>query len=230
PVVTHSELATSTTAVLIDSHGERSFAHHAGAPAAIDTTFLKQSASHYQRSRALVLGYVGLLPQLEPFLADGLMDVRSNTQLVAVETAGNGGDLTHLVPAFPYIDVFVPSLEEATCQTGLRDPREILGCYRSRGAQGLIGVKLGIQGTVLSPTDNEILAIPCVTPTKPLADTTGAGDCFLAGLLTGLIRGMSPRHAGLLGAATAACCVTGFGATAGLCSLDETLSMLEKHQ
>jgi sugar/nucleoside kinase (ribokinase family) len=56
-----------------------------------------------------------------------------------------------------------------------------------------------------------------------VADTTGAGDAFLAGLLAGIVRGMASREAGLLGAATAACCVTGLGATAGLRSLAETL-------
>jgi sugar/nucleoside kinase (ribokinase family) len=229
PIATHRTLATSTTAVLIDSNGERSFAHHAGAPAALDTTFLKQLAPFLQTSRSLVIGYVGLLPALEPSLADSLMSVRSTHQLIAVETGGNGGDLAHLTPAFPSIDVFVPSLEEASQQTGFRDPREILGCYRGLGARGLIGVKLGVQGTVLSPTADEILSIPCIPPTKPITDTTGAGDCFLAGLLTGLIRGMTAREAGLLGAATAACCVTGVGATAGLCSFDETLAMLQKH-
>jgi fructokinase len=60
-----------------------------------------------------------------------------------------------------------------------------------------------------------------------VADTTGAGDSFLAGLLTGLLRDMPLREAGLLGAATAACCVTGLGATAGLRSFDDTLRLAE---
>jgi ribokinase len=53
-------------------------------------------------------------------------------------------------------------------------------------------------------------------------DTTGAGDCFYAGLLTGLLRGMSPHDAGRLAAATGACCVTGLGASAGLRDYNET--------
>jgi hypothetical protein len=36
---------------------------------------------------------------------------------------------------------------------------------------------------------------------------------------------MTVREAGLLGAATAACCVTGLGATAGLRSFEETLRL-----
>ncbi len=53
-------------------------------------------------------------------------------------------------------------------------------------------------------------------------DTTGAGDSFYAGLLTGLLRGMTLAEAGRLAAATGACCVTGLGATAGLRNYDET--------
>ena len=41
PLATHPTLATSTTAVLIDPRGERSFAHHVGAPKAIDVAFLR---------------------------------------------------------------------------------------------------------------------------------------------------------------------------------------------
>jgi sugar/nucleoside kinase (ribokinase family) len=86
----------------------------------------------------------------------------------------------------------------------------------------VVGVKLGTRGTLLSPAAGEWIDVPCVAPPGPVADTTGAGDSFLGGLLAGLLRGMPLREAGLLGAATAACCVTGVGATAGLRSYAET--------
>jgi sugar/nucleoside kinase (ribokinase family) len=88
-------------------------------------------------------------------------------------------------------------------------------------------VKLGTRGVILSgsATSPAVLEIPCVPAPGPVADTTGAGDAFLAGLITGLLRGMPLDEAGRLGAATAACCVTGVGATAGLRSYEETLRL-----
>ena len=221
----HPSQATSTTAVLIDPSGERSFAHHVGAPAALDLAFFRRVAPQWSRSRAALVGYFGLLPAVEPVLAQSLATVRAGGCLVALETGGSGGTLAELVPALPSVDLYVPSLDEAVHQTALHDPREIVACYRSHGAAGIVGVKLGTQGILLSPAAGTFLDIPCVPAPGPVADTTGAGDSFLAGLLTGILRGMPLRDAGILGAATAACCVTGRGAIAGLRSLDETLAL-----
>jgi sugar/nucleoside kinase (ribokinase family) len=49
-----------------------------------------------------------------------------------------------------------------------------------------------------------------------VVDTTGAGDCFYGGLLTGILRGMSPADAARLAAAAGACCVTELGATTAI--------------
>lgn len=220
-------LATSTTAVLIDPGGERSFAHHAGAPARIDAAFIRQAAGHFARARLAVVGYFGLLPTLEPAVADAVAAIRAAGCRVVVETGGSGGSLADLAPALPLVDIYVPSLDEAMHQTGLSAPREIIDCYRGHGAAGIVGVKLGVRGSILSPAAGELLEIPCVRPPGPVADTTGAGDSFLAGLLTGILRGMPLGEAGRLAAATAACCVTGVGATAGLRSLADTLRLLE---
>lgn len=226
----HGTLATSTTAALIDPSGERSFAHHVGAPAAIDLAFIRRQASHFGASRMALLGYFGLLPSLEPVLAEALAIIQATGCRVALETGGSGGTLAAIAPALPHVDLYVPSIDEAIHQTGLSDPREIIACYRQHGAAGVVGVKLGTQGSLLSPTAGEVFEIPCLPAPGPVVDTTGAGDSFLAGLLAGLLRGMPIRDAGLLGAATAACCVTGIGATAGLRSFADTLLLAEAHR
>jgi hypothetical protein len=220
-----STLATSTTAVLIDPSGERSFAHHVGAPQAIDLAFIRRQSAHFAASRLALVGYFGLLPALEPVLADALAAVKATGCQVALETGGSGGSLAELAPALAHVDLYVPSLDEAIHQTALSDPREIIACYRRHGAGGIVGVKLGSRGTLLSGSAGEVLEIPCLPAPGPVADTTGAGDSFLAGLITGILRGMPLATAGRLGAATAACCVTGVGATAGLRSFEETLAI-----
>ncbi|NOZ41331.1 MAG: carbohydrate kinase family protein [Planctomycetes bacterium] len=50
-------------------------------------------------------------------------------------------------------------------------------------------------------------------PPSPVVDTTGAGDSFFGGLLTGVLRGLEIVDAGRLAAAAAAYCVTGLRAT-----------------
>ena len=226
-IESHAALATSTTAVLIDASGERSFAHHVGAPQAIDLAFIRRRAADFAASRLALVGYFGLLPGLEPDLAAALAAVKATGCQVALETGGSGGALAALAPALPHIDLYVPSLDEAEHQTGLSNPREIIACYRRHGAGGIVGVKLGSRGALLSGSAGEFLDVPCVPAPGPVADTTGAGDSFLAGLITGILRGMPLADAGRLGAGTAACCVTGVGATAGLRSLDETLALLK---
>jgi sugar/nucleoside kinase (ribokinase family) len=220
---TDPDRATSTTAVLIDPSGERSFAHHVGACAAIDLAWLGRQLPLLARAEWVILGYAGLLPGLEPDLAAAVRLLRDAGCRVALETGGAGGRLEHVAPALPFLDLYVPSLDEAAAQTGHREPVAIIDRYRSLGGTGVLGVKAGTQGSLLSISPGEWLEIPCLPAPGPVADTTGAGDAFLAGLIAGIVQGLPPRVAGLLGAATAACCVTGVGATAGLRSYDETL-------
>ena len=170
----------------------------------------------FARSRMALIGYYSLMPNLEGDLPEVLAAIRQTGCRTALDCAGSGGAMQPLDRILPHLDIYVPSLNEAVHQTGLADPRAILELYRSCGATGLLGVKLGSKGVLLSAAADEYIEIPAVSPPGAIVDTTGAGDCFYAGLLTGLLRGMDVRSAGLLGTAAGACCVTALGATAGI--------------
>ena len=170
----------------------------------------------------MLLGYYSLMPNVERDLPEILAAIRKSGCRTALDAAGSGGSMQPLDRILPHLNVYVPSRAEALHQTGKDDPREIIDIFRACGAPGLLGVKLGSQGALLSPAAGEYVHVPCVPPPGPIVNTTGAGDCFYAGLLTGLLRGMTPHEAGRLAAAAGACCITALGATAGVRNFQET--------
>ena len=213
---------TSTTVVLVDSTGERSFAHCVGAPKRINKASFLDNLELFARSRTMLLGYYSLMPDLERDLPEVFAAIRETGCRTALDAAGDGGGLQPLDRILPHLDVYVPSLAEARHQTGCNDPERILEIYRECGAGGLLGVKLGSQGALLSPAPGRLLRIPATAPPGPVIDTTGAGDAFYAGLLCGLLRELGIEGSGRLAAATGACCVTALGASAGLRDFEAT--------
>ena len=224
-LLTHPTAATSTTAALIDQDGQRSFAHCVGAPKLIDKALLLDNLDLFARSRMMLVGYYSLMPQLDPDLPEVFSAIRETGCLTALDAAGEGGTMQPLDRILPHLDLYVPSLDEAVRQTGQSDPRRIIDVYRGYGSPGLLGVKLGSNGALLSPAADRYIEITAATPPGPVVDTTGAGDCFLAGLIAGELRGLDVTAAGRLAAATGACCVTGLGAVAGLLDFDQTAAI-----
>jgi sugar/nucleoside kinase (ribokinase family) len=221
-VASRGDAATSTSAVLIDARGERSFVHAVGAPRLLDGAAFRGRMELFRRSRAMLLGYYPLLPNLLGELPEVLAEIRAAGCLTALDAAGDGGELGPLATLLPTLDVYIPSLAEARHQTGEEEPRRIVAAFRAAGAAGLVGVKLGSRGALLSPAAGEFVDVAAVTPPGEVVDTTGAGDCFLGGLIAGLLRGMSVADAGRLGAAAGACCVTGLGATTAVRNFEVT--------
>jgi sugar/nucleoside kinase (ribokinase family) len=213
---------TSTTLVLVNSAGERSFIFDLGAAGMLNSRLVRAWRHQLSQSKYFLFGYFGLVQHWDEELPDMLAFVRAKGCKTALDAAGRGGEFARLKPILPHLDLYVPSLHEAQHQTGERDPRAMIDTFRKAGAGGLVGIKLGAQGALLSPTAGEFLKIAPVSPPGPVVDTTGAGDAFYAGLIAGLARGMPVAHAGRLAAAAGACCVTGLGATEGLRGFVET--------
>jgi sugar/nucleoside kinase (ribokinase family) len=224
-LVTHPTGATSTTAVLIDPSGERTFVHCVGAPRLLDKAAMLGQLDLFAKSRAMLIGYYPLMTRLQPDLPEVLAAIRETGCLTALDAAGDGGTMDPLAKILPHIDFYLPSEVEAEHQTGRKDPREIIAVYRDAGAKGWLGIKLGSKGALLSPSPGEFIDVTVVKPPGPIVDTTGAGDAFIGGILAGVLRGASPAEAGRLGAAAGACCITGLGGSTAIRSYDETAQL-----
>jgi sugar/nucleoside kinase (ribokinase family) len=221
-LTTRTERATSTSAVLIDTSGERSFVHYAGAPRLLDKRALLDRLDLFARSRAMLIGYYPLMTRLQDDLSDVLAAIRQTGCMTAMDAAGDGGTMQPLARILPHLDFYLPSAMEAEHQTGCATPQAMIKAYRNAGATGWLGIKLGARGTLVSPPTGELIEIAAVTPPGPVVDTTGAGDCFYGGLLAGVLRGLAPADCGKLAAAAGACCVSGLGATTAIRGFEET--------
>jgi sugar/nucleoside kinase (ribokinase family) len=224
-LLAHESAPTSTTAVLIDPSGERSFMHAVGAPKLLDKQAFLSNLDFFARSRVMLLGYYSLLPNLQRDLPEVLAALRQTGCQTALDAAGDGGTIEPLAACLPCLDYYVPSFKEAAHQTGENDPQRIIAAYRTAGAPGLVGVKLGTDGALLSPRAGDFIEVSAVKPPGDVVDTTGAGDCFYGGLLAGILRGLSVAEAGKLAAAAGACCVTGLGATTVIRGYEETAKL-----
>ena len=87
----------------------------------------------------------------------------------------------------PSVDVFLPNEVEACAIAGDTDDASRAARALQAVSGGWVVVKLGPRGCVAAGPDGAELTVPA--PAMTVADTTGAGDAFNAGLVHALARG-----------------------------------------
>lgn len=106
------------------------------------------------------------------------------------------------------VDVCKCSLEEINILTGKYDVNSSIKAIHDCGV-GTVIVTMGAKGALLSIGDI-VYEIPTYTP-KAVVDPTGAGDVFVGGFLTELVRGRDSFWCACVGSAAASIVVEGFG-------------------
>jgi 2-dehydro-3-deoxygluconokinase len=104
-------------------------------------------------------------------------------------------------------DLCLPSLEDATAVTGLRDPDAIVDAFLARGAQ-VVALKLGAAGALVASAD-ERHRVPGLRVAT--VDATGAGDTFDGAFLAEYLRGAPLAAAARYANAAAALSTQGYG-------------------
>jgi sugar/nucleoside kinase (ribokinase family) len=202
------EKSTAVSIGLVDSQSQPRFIHTPGANGRLTASDLEVDDLVRAGVQWLHVGGFFVLP--------GIVDGKLPERLRLTHQAGLGISLDvvrspsmrHpevLWPCMPFLDVFLCNADEARIMTGKDDPVEAGRELMAYGVKQVI-VKLGAEGCLLVRKE-DALRIPGVQIS--VADTTGAGDAFAAGLIAALMRGAeiieACRAGNRAGAQNAAC-------------------------
>jgi sugar/nucleoside kinase (ribokinase family) len=125
-------------------------------------------------------------------------------------------------PILELAEVVMPSGEELLALTGAESVEAGAAALLARGVR-LVALKRGAQGSTLY-TAEQALAIPPFSVTE--VDPTGAGDCFDAALMVGLLEGWPLENAGLFANAAGALATTRLGPMEGAATRAEVLAFM----
>lgn len=213
-LVTRVGAPTATTIVLVNEAGDRQFLHRLGASKeafAEPLTFTPDilgRASHYHFASLYIL------PNLRNHGHEMLRRARAVGLTTSLDTNwdAEGEWMSALGPCLPHLDMLFMNEDEAFQVTGSRDPAKGASVVLERGV-GTAVMKLSGRGCAIYTDSKEVL---CPAYRVPVKDTTGAGDCFVAGFLDARQRGASLAEAGEFGNAVAALSVQKLGAVTGV--------------
>ncbi|TMR01071.1 carbohydrate kinase family protein [Actinomadura soli] len=157
-----------------------------------------------------------------------LAAARETGTVVTMDPLSSFPDLLIAAAAFlPHVDHFLPDEAQAAAMTGEDDPEKAARALLAQGPATVI-VTLGGDGSLVAtgpagaPDVRRLPALPVEA-----VDTTGCGDAYCAGFITGLAHGLDVLESARWGTAAAATVAQGLGSDACLTGLDDVLRMLK---
>lgn len=214
-------LTTGINIVLVDEKGERHFLTN---PNGSLRKLSLEDVEPYVEDAAGIVSFASMFvsPMLDiPAMERLFQQVKSKPERILVVDMTKpkcGEKLEDLKGLLPYIDYFLPNEAEVALLTGVEDAYENAELLVEAGVSCAV-IKCGGRGCLIR-TSKECIEIPAY-PVEKVVDTTGAGDCFVAGFLWGLSQGLGLEECGRLACATASYAVECMGATEGIRSVEE---------
>jgi sugar/nucleoside kinase (ribokinase family) len=225
-VTRSTEIPTSLCLADVKDSGERAFvAPRHGTASAFGAAHVEQRPLE-SGLKVLSVGSLNCSRELDTYVLPSLLaEARAQGITVVADMVSDHPEVTlaDLAPVLRNVDYLVPSELELELYAGTIDPRRAFDVVSAFGVRALV-VKQGSRGATLVG-DGQI--VTCEALDVPVLDTTGAGDCFVAGLVSGLIRGLSDRQLLMRAIATAAVSVQHLGATAGVTGASDVDALIE---
>ena len=213
---------TSSTILNIRPNGERPALHLRGAC----DYFLPPNKEKLDifDCKVFHLGGTGLLKKLDGSVSVELLkEAKEKDCITTWDLIGATESTINIVkPLLPHIDYFMPSIEEASIMCGLDDPMDIAKFYLDNGVKNCV-LTMGGEGSLFVNKDETIK-----TPAFDInvVDTTGCGDAFDAGIITGLINNFDLEKSLKFATTTSGLVATGLGSDAGIIDFDDTINKM----
>jgi sugar/nucleoside kinase (ribokinase family) len=223
---------TSATILPIRPNGERPALHAPGATQLLEPGDLTEEifdlAGGVDGPGGQPVLHIGGPDALGPWAGEPLAELARAAKdrgfLVTLDVlrVGDAEAFERLKPLLAVSDWFMPNEDQLRNFTGEPDLAKAMSAARAAGAAG-VAVTRGEDGCSLDWGDGviDIAAIEVA-----VVDTTGCGDAFDAGFITGLLHGCDYEQAAWLAVTCGALVATGLGSDAGLTSLDAALDLL----
>jgi sugar/nucleoside kinase (ribokinase family) len=218
--VIRTDVSTSVAISLVNRAGERALLYQLGASAAQFPSFPIEGAQHFH------LAAVFRMKHLRTAAPEVLQRARTLGMMTSVDTQWDteGEWMKVLAPSLPSTDLLFVNEDEARMLTGHSAPEPAARTLRDAGAR-TVCIKLGAKGCEVF---GEGFAFASAGFRVDAVDSTGAGDCFSGGYISGLQRGLSHEQAARVANAVGALSVQKLGATAGLLGWNDTFRWIER--
>jgi sugar/nucleoside kinase (ribokinase family) len=211
---------TSATILPIRPDGSRPVLHARGASARWRISPEAQKAAC--QSKVLHLGGVGSLLSMDGAPSVALLrDAKASGCITTLDLIQARRETLALVePLLPYVDFFMPSIDETHAMVGTDDPAACARIFIDKGA-GACAISLGDSGSFVMTREGRQFGLPAFE--VAVRDTSGCGDSYTGGFIAGLVRGWDLLDCAKLATATAAIVATGLGSGANLVSFEDTI-------
>lgn len=210
-VVTKPEVATSVSVVMINQKGERTFVCSKG-----NNLTLGEEDFDYtllQAARHVNLSSLFAHPRLDGGGAATIF--RKAKEMGLTTSADVTNDSLHIgfekIKGFlEFVDIFMPSYIEAKYLTAETDPERMARFLVNQTGEKTVIIKLGGDGCYIYEKQKGI-TLPAFK--VEVRDTTGAGDTFVAGVISAFLDGNSMRDCAIFASAASAINVQYIGAS-----------------
>lgn len=209
---------TAFSVVLINRKGDRSFLFFPGSIRDFSMDDIDTAA--LQKARHVNFGSFFAHPEMDRGGAEELF------KLAKASGATTSADVTHdsygtgfagIKDSLRYVDYFIPSYAEGKYLTGETEPERIADFIIRETGDKTVVLKMGEEGCFIKSQGKCISSRPFKVSA---VDTTGAGDNFMAGFLTGLTNGWELEKCADFANAVAGFSVQHIGATSPEMSME----------